>query len=336
LEPLALTLAEQIRLAVPRACLAQEAFAVASGLPTAPRREGAPELPRGSSVAQAFAHVVGHLTDVVLYFAPLAAGGRDGPEPVHQMRVAVRRLRSAVKVFHRAVHCPAVDGADTGLKSLAKKLAPTRDWDVFVTETIASVTGPFADEPRLQRLLSAAERKRKGCHDSLREFLNSQEFRRLGIELACLAGGEAWQASLGEAEQAELAISLDAFAAHVLSKRLEKLVEVDDDLTALTPPELHAIRLNAKRLRYAAEIFEPLYTGKTAHRFIRRLSRLQDRLGTLNDAAVAANLLGELPGGSHAFAGGLVLGFLGAHGSDTREGIDKEWQKFRRLEPFWQ
>ena len=159
-------------------------------------------------MAAAFAHVVGHLTDVILYLAPLAADGRDGPEPVHQMRVAVRRLRSAIKVFRHAVRCPAVDAADADLKALAGRLAPTRDWDVFVTETGAAAGSAFPTEEKLGRLLAAAERRRIACHADLRAYLRGADFRRLGIELACLAGSEAWQATLGEAETAELATPL--------------------------------------------------------------------------------------------------------------------------------
>jgi CHAD domain-containing protein len=87
-------------------------------------------------------------------------------------------------------------------------------------------------------------------------------------------------------------------------------------------------------LRYAAEIFAPLYPHKAASRFIRRLGRLQDRLGALNDAAVSQTLLAEV-GGSHAFASGLVQGFVGAHNAGTREQIDKAWARFHQLEPFW-
>jgi CHAD domain-containing protein len=332
---LAIALASELRLEVPRASLAGEAFAAASGMPPPPRREGAPELPPGLSVAAAFAYAVGHLCDVIFYFAPKAAEGTDGPEPVHQMRVAVRRLRSAIKVFRHAVRCPAVEAADAGLKALAAKLAPTRDWDVFVTETTAGLAAAFPTEQRLDRLLSAAERRRRICHDELRSFLASVEFRRIGIELACLAGDRDWQAMVGDGEQAGLAASLDEFAARVLRKRRKKLMAVDDGLTELEPVALHAVRLNAKRLRYAAEIFAPLYPGKATHRFIRGLSQLQDRLGTLNDAAVAAGLVANLTG-NHAFATGLVLGFIGAHSSGTRERINKAWLKFHGLKPFWE
>jgi CHAD domain-containing protein len=334
-EALAIALAGELRLAVPRASLATEAFAAASGMAPPPRREGAPELPAGLSVAEAFTHAVGHLGDVILYYAPKAAGGKDGTEPVHQMRVAVRRLRSAIKVFRRAVGSPSVETVDAGLKALAAKLAPTRDWDVFATETAAGVTAAFPTEPRLERLLAATERRRRACHDELRDFLASVDFRRLGIELACLAGAPDRAVTVDDSEQEEPTVSIEEFGARMLRKRRKKLMQVDDHLVSLEPAALHKIRLRAKRLRYAAEIFAPLYPGKATHRFIRGLSRLQDRLGALNDGAVAATMLAELAG-NHAFATGLILGFVGAHSSDTRERIDKAWQKFHRLRPFWE
>ena len=330
-QPLALALAKELRVAVPCTSLGSVAVAVASGAEPPPRHEGAPLLPAGLSVAEAFAHVVGHLADVIVYFAPLAAAARDGPEPVHQMRVAVRRLRSAIKVFGREIDRPEVAAADTSLKALAARLGPTRDWDVFSTETAVEVTPAFSNDKRLRRLLAAVERRRRACHEELRAFLDSAEFRRLGVELACLAN-----APLAETAQSDQTTPLEAFASSVLGKRLKKLLHADGEIRDLEPHALHAIRLRAKRLRYAAEIFAPLYPGKQTHRFIRRLGRLQDRLGTLNDGAVAASLLGELANGSHAFATGLVLGFIGAGNHDTRARIEKAWLRFHRLEPFWQ
>ncbi len=335
---LALALCGDVRLAVPRASLAAEAFAIASGVPPPPRRLGAPDLPADLSVSAAFAHVVGHLTDVILHFAPSAADGRDGPEPVHQMRVAVRRLRSAIKVFRPAMQCPAVDAVDAGVRALGKKLAPTRDWDVFVTETLAAVADAFPAEPRLQRLLTAARRRRRTCHDALATFLRAPEFRRLGIELACLAAGQDWHATVGEAEATLFDVPLDVFAARVMNRRLKKLTQVDDALAELEPTALHAVRLRAKRLRYAAEIFANLYPVKPTSRFIRRLTTVQNRLGALNDGTVARMLLDELAGtsGKLALASGIVLGFAGAHNKSARARSAQAWQKFRRAEPFWE
>jgi len=142
---------------------------------------------------------------------------------------------------------------------------------------------------------------------------------------------------IGEAEQAELEIPLNEFAGRVLTRRLKQLAQLDDDIGRLDPVALHGVRLRAKRVRYAAEIFSPLFPGKVTTRFIRRLATLQDRLGALNDGAVAHTLLDELGGasGRSAFASGLVVGFIGAHGGRRRERIERAWQRFHRQEPFW-
>jgi CHAD domain-containing protein len=332
---LANSLTGELRLTAAIDSLPAEALAVATGRPPQ-AHEGPAELPPGLSVAAAFASVVAHLAGVILYFAPAAATADGDTEPVHQMRVAVRRLRSAIKIFRRALQCDAVEEMDAGLKALAGKLAPTRDWDVFVTETAVAVGKAFPHEKRLQRLLAAAERRRRACHQELRSFLGSSEFRRLGIAMVCLSASQDWHAELTETERTELAVPLGEFAAHVLERRLKRLLHTDGDIAELEPGALHAIRLRAKRLRYAAEIFTLLYPAKTSGRYIRRLSKLQDRLGALNDGSVAASLMAELSGsGGHAFAIGLVLGFVGANSLRARQRIERAWDRFRRAATFW-
>jgi triphosphatase len=95
--------------------------------------------------------------------------------------------------------------------------------------------------------------------------------------------------------------------------------------------------LRAKRARYAAEMFSTLHRGKACDRFVRRLSVLQQRLGVLNDGAVATHLLTELggPSGRHAYATGLVVGFLAARGTKIRPRIVQAFEKFRHQPAFW-
>jgi CHAD domain-containing protein len=334
---LAAALAEELDLAIPTASLAAEARAVATATSPAPRHRGAPNLPAGLTVADAFGFVLGHLADVILFNAPLAAAGRDGPEPVHEMRVAVRRLRSAIALFRSAVGCPAVDAASLGLKALADRLAPARDWDVFVAETAAAVAKVLPDDASLRRLCAAAERRRRHAYAAVRAWLASPDFRRLGITLAGLAGGRAWMAALEPTQLETLALGLDEFANRALARRLHRLAAAGEAIEHLDPDALHAIRLHAKRMRYVAEVFAPLYPGKATRRFMRRLATLQDRLGRLNDSSVANGLLGELgaSAGTRAHATGLVRGFLAARSGDTRGRIARAWERFHRLEPFW-
>ncbi len=334
---LAQALADDLDLAVPTASLAAEARAVATASAPAPRHQGAPQLPPGLTVAEAFGYVLGHLADVILYNAPLAAAGQSGLDPVHEMRVAVRRLRSAIALFRVAVGCPAVDAAAGALKALADRLGPARDWDVFVAETAASVAKVLPDDATLRRLRAAAERRRRQAYAALREWLSGAEFRRLGLALAGLAGGRAWMGALAPAQVETLALGLEAFAGRALARRLRRLAAAGEAIEHLDAAALHAIRLRAKRMRYVAEVFAPIYPGKATRRFMRRLARLQDRLGRLNDSSVADGLLGEIGAGAggRAHAAGLVRGFLAARGGGARGRIARAWARFHRLEPFW-
>ncbi len=334
---LAATLADSLHLAVPTASLAAEARAVATGGTPPPRHHGSPALPSGLTVAAAFGCVLRQLADVILFNAPLAASGRNGPDPVHEMRVAVRRLRSTMALFRPAVGCPAVDAASASLKVLADRLAPARDWDVFVAETAVTVAEALPDDTSLRRLRAAAERRRRQAYAALRDWLQSPEFRRLGITLAGLAGGTAWRAALDQTQQETLARDLEHFARHALARRLRRLTAAGAAIEHLDTDALHAIRLRAKRMRYAAEVLAPLYPGKTTRRFLRRLMQLQDRLGHLNDGSVANMLLAQLgtTSGPRAHAAGLVRGFLAARNSDTRSHIARAWNRFHRLDPFW-
>ena len=167
--------------------------------------------------------MVGHLVDVILGNAPLAAAGRDGPDPVHEMRVAVRRLRSMLALFRPAIGCPAVDAASLLLKSLAERLAPAREWDVFVTETVAAVAAALPDDPALRRLSRAAERRRRQAYAALRDWLRSPAFRRAGISLAGLAGDRVWLPQPEPSQMEAQALGLDGFARHALTRRLRRL-----------------------------------------------------------------------------------------------------------------
>jgi CHAD domain-containing protein len=334
---LASALAEDVEIAIPAASLAAEARAAATAAVPAPRHEGPPRLPAGLTVAEAFSFVLGHLADVILHNAPLAAAGRDGPEPVHEMRVAVRRARSSIALFRPAVGCPAVDAATVGLKALADRLAPARDWDVFVAETAAAVAEVLPDDTSLRRLRAAAERRRRHAYAALRDWLRSSAFRRLGIALAGLAGDQAWMAALEPAQQETQILGLDAFASRALTRRLHRLATAGEEIEQLDPGALHAIRLRAKRLRYAAEVFAPIYPAKATRRFLRRLATMQDRLGRINDGTVANTLLADLgsAAGPRAHAVGLVRGFLAARGGNARGRVARAWKRFHRLEPFW-
>lgn len=105
----------------------------------------------------------------------------------------------------------------------------------------------------------------------------------------------------------------------------------------LSDEALHELRLETKRLRYAAELFAPLWPGKPARRFLKRLSRLQEALGLGNDAVTARSRVAGLrgPGGAEGWAIGLAEGWALAAGHGTRKASLKAWRGFTKRQPFW-
>jgi triphosphatase len=324
----ALSLAEMLSLAVPEQSLAEEALHLADGTAPIPRRRGAPALPpEGLSVHAAFGHIIGHLTDVMLHLAPLVADADTGPEPVHQMRVAVRRARSAFSLFAPVMDSVSLTRASDGLKRLGQMLGPARDWDVFMTETVPPVEAVLPAQTGLGSLPRAGQRRRQTARAALGFYLTSAAFSVLSLELACLAA-----ATPPESETTPP--PLIEFAAGILQSHWKKLARAGRGLEDLDNPGLHGLRLKAKRLRYAAEFFSPLFAEKPAHRFIRRLAALQECLGLFNDTTVAEALLRDL-GGKPGYAAGLVLGFTASRGASARPKIAAAWERFRRRDPFW-
>ena len=329
---LALALAEALPLSVPERSFATEAVHLADGTTSSPRRRGIPVLPPeglpgGLSVDAAFRHIVGHLTDVMLHLAPLIADADTGPEPVHQMRVAVRRARSAFALFPHAADDAGRASAAEGLKRLGQMLGPARDWDVFMTETAPPVEIVLPGQTPLRTLLRAGARRREAARVALGQYLTGSAFRLLSLELACLAAAEV------QADDTATPPLME-FAAHVLQRRWKKLLSAGRGLDDLDNPALHGLRLKAKRLRYAAEFFAPLFPRHSTSRFIRRLAVLQERLGQFNDTTVAETLLRDLNGKPN-YAAGLVLGFPAARGVRARPKITAAWDRFRRRDPFW-
>ncbi len=327
---LAASMAAGLDLQVPRATLAAVALAGVAGVAPPPRAKGAPEVAEGLTVGESLAAIMGHLLDVMLSWADAVPKART-PEPVHQMRVATRRLRSALSIYKGVAACPEVTALLEPLKLCAARLGTARDWDVFLDGTGRQLAEAFPGDVRCTAMLRAAARRRRVAYAELRAFIGSPEFRTLTVGLACAAALRPWE----YAEDAGVAGDTATFAAGVLRKRLKQVRHAGRGLEALSVPALHELRKDCKRLRYAAEFFASLFPGKRARRFLDKLSDLQEELGLLNDGAAVTGLMAQLGRPGRSYAAGLVEGFSAAHAEPARARIGRAWKRFRTAEPFW-
>ena len=126
------------------------------------------------------------------------------------------------------------------------------------------------------------------------------------------------------------------YGAQALARRLKPLLAMGHDLSRLQAAELHEIRKQAKRLRYATEFFGPFFVEKAVRKYLPKLEHLQEVLGTVNDAAVAVTLTSQLAGGAdRAFAAGVIQGFGAARARRSAAKVEEAWARFVKASVFW-
>ena len=214
---LARALAEDMPLLPPVATLAEQGRALARGDTLRARRQGAPDTAGAATVERALAHAIGHLLEVALWHAPAAIAG-TAPEGVHQLRVALRRLRSALRLFRRAVDGPALRAFDAALREILAGLGPARDWDVWLGGLGAELAAAMPGEKRVARLIALAEAERRRAYDSLRVVLDGPAIRRVIWDGVALTQLRAWRADASAESLAALDAPLADFAGDVLAR----------------------------------------------------------------------------------------------------------------------
>jgi CHAD domain-containing protein len=326
---LALTLGEGLALSMATVSLGEEATSWATGGDAPLRVIGAPDAQ--TPVGDAIGAIIGALAAALLRWAPVAARG-DTDEGVHQMRVATRRLRSAMLVFKEPLR-ESLDPLRAPLSELADRLGAARDWDVFLTGTASELVQAMPGERRIASLVGEAERQRAASYAALRAYLAAPATRRFFLQLALLPWLKPWMD--GGASDL-LAMPIGAYAPRVLERRYKRLIKTADDLACLPAEALHETRKSGKKLRYALEFFADALPRRKVRRLSRHLSRAQDELGAINDTETGAVLLARLTrGGAHEFASGAVLGWLSARAVSARLPLAETWKELRRQDRFW-
>lgn len=219
---------------------------------------------------------------VVLANARGALAG-DDPEFVHQARVALRRVRSAIRVLRRHAGFPAPLAAE--LRGLARALGDARDWDVLATQTLPRLLSE-ARVPRAQaeRLLRAAQQRQSVARQRARATLASAGLASLALRAL------RWAATGAEPD----APRLQQVAGGLADRAVRRLRKAARGFATQSDEQRHRVRILAKRLRYALDLLAPALPKDTLRRYGNLLSELQDELGWLNDAAVARAALAAL------------------------------------------
>ncbi len=256
-----------------------------------------------------------------------AAAENGDAEPLHQLRVASRRLRASIELFSGVIYAGQLKICRRDIPWIAGQAGAVRECDVtaaLLKDRAAKIDPELADS--LVPLLAELDARRKSEHTVLFEMLASKRFRSLTAKMSRPAikkiGGDR---------------TLGAAAAQLVRLIARSAMRFGSELDNHAPAAaFHKLRVRIKRLRYALEMLKTL-GGKRHRRALARLEELQEALGMYHDVTVASTWLHQYAETSAAppktilAAGGLIQ-LLARREAKLRRRCVKAWRRFERSE----
>ena len=262
-----------------------------------------------------------------------AAAGADS---VHQLRVGVRRLRSALVAFGDLMPADERRRVSKSVRWIAQQCGRARELDVFKVDVLEPLAGRLPDEQALRWFMQLVEAARGDAYAAVAATLDNAQYTETLLALEAWVEGERWR------EGAAVDIPVRDFARIVLKRLHRKLVRNVDRIEDLNEASLHELRISAKKLRYASEFFRSMFRDKHAKAYVSALTAIQDKLGTLNDSVVARQIVDELKHGAGADdregftrAAGMVIGWNACRITADLQMLPPVWEKFLAIKPFW-
>ena len=213
------------------------------------------------------------------------------PEGVHSMRVASRRLRSAMRDFLPYLRQRGFSSALKQTKSIAGALGEVRDQDVAIMalEKIQKQTSPEV-AAALQLLIDERNELRNKSREELNSVLVVNEMKEVKAEFMSRVEDAT---ALRKSRSTDAPLTYARMSAEVILERLKELEDLSDSLYKPFDIEpLHDMRIAAKRLRYAVELFQQCW-GRSLQNYAKTASRIQTALGELHDCDVWIESLGK-------------------------------------------
>lgn len=262
------------------------------------------------------------------------------PEGVHQMRVGVRRLRAAMSLFGDLLHDDRTATLKAELKWVAGELTPAREFEVLTERVITPLKQQRGKLPNgVSSFSTSLERKLKAALARARGAVASDKFRKLTFECAVWLDTGGWTKPDDDLVRSRGELPIKTFAQEQLRRRYRKVRKRGKKLAQLNAKRRHKLRIQVKKLRYAAEFFAELFQGKKAvkqqKKFTSALKRLQNGLGDLNDIAVDERLIASVASHNKTYTLGLLTGREDARESEAMSTALQGYTKLVKKQPFW-
>jgi inorganic triphosphatase YgiF len=258
----------------------------------------------------------------------------DSVTAIHQMRVSMRRLRAMLGLFHRSFPCPDFSAFREDAKRIATAMGAARNLDVFIALVESGPAPAFAEESGLPAIVSECRVLRETAYEAVKALLAAPETTRFVLSLQAFVARAGWRNGVSPEGLARLTAPGADFAAGHLTRLHNRVLKRGKKLLTMAPHARHELRIDLKKLRYAADAFSGLFEAKKLARdYTRAAAALQDQLGLFNDFVSAEALVNTLSA-RDSRAAGIILGWCarGAAGHDAA--LRAVWKRFQNSRLF--
>ncbi len=310
----------------------------------APKKKLALSLKAEMTTEEAYADILRACLDAIAHNRLATLAGND-PEGPHQLRVALRRLRSAFKIFRPLADDDLTRRLDSEAREIGLLVGALRDADVVLADIVAPVaeaeTGCTADgvPVDMQPLIATLEAQRVKVRAEVVAGLSAPAINAFLLDLGRYTETRGWL-SEDVRQTKKLARPVADFAGKALVRRWKVCAKAGSKLDSLNVEERHALRKKLKTLRYTAEFFNGLGKDYKMKAFIRELRALQEIFGYLNDVVMAEKLVEMDPGArsdrdAALKAAGFVMGWHLANAENAWGHAKERWEALADVKTWW-
>jgi triphosphatase len=265
----------------------------------------------------------------------MVSAAEKDEEAIHQMRVALRRLRGTLSFFKNDLPAAQYDWANGRLKEVLQALGPVRNWDVLRDKLDEIPDVPQRRTAAHRRLVAVAEQRKDASHERATHAVLSPAQTVALLELS------RWFELLdrpGRLHAPKLDRPLRRVTDALLDRQFKRVRKRSRRFAELDADGRHKLRIACKNMRYNAELFGQFYPRRRVKRFVKRLKPAQDGLGDLNDVRSAHDLLtslGRVKPRRVMLPAGKVIGWLDREAVETKARTAKTIKRLRNATPFW-
>ena len=293
-----------------------------------------PKLRRSVLATPGFQEIIaGTLGHLMTNIGPTLGGAAEG---VHEMRIALRATRAALRLFEPHLVASTTARFDARLRRFSRIFGTARDWDVFCLKTLPAAAAELATG-QLRGLQAAAEVQRQVSHKAVVDVIRGHAFTALVLGLACwVESGAARPDLLGDNRMGKRLLPLAPSLLNRVELAAKKRAQ---HVGRLSAEERHSLRKSLKRLCFDVESLSGLFRHHAVKTYRSRCEQALEILGRMNDAVVTRRLTRHLLTESRSdltISAAALVRWSKRRDRNARQGLKGALKAFLAARAFWE